>query len=80
MQRVNIIELRRHLPAYLKQVKQGEEIQITTRGQVIARIVPEEDESQKSKAFLKSLRGTAYVGDAVNPIEDVEWTGDDDHL
>ena len=80
MQRIKITELRQHFPAYLKQVKEGEEIQITKRGKVIARIVSEQDESQKAKAFLKSLRGTVYVGDAVSPIEDVEWTGDDDNL
>lgn len=37
---VGIAELKRCLSAHLKQVKAGEEILITERGHVIARIVP----------------------------------------
>ena len=38
---VNVTELRQHLPDYLKQVQQDEEIAITLHGKTIARIVPE---------------------------------------
>jgi len=51
---VNITELRQHLPDYLKQVQQGEEIAITSHGKTIARIVPDRQDD-KREAALKRL-------------------------
>ena len=77
---VNVTEFRKHLPAYLKRIQNGDEIQLTNRGKVIARIVPEEDEAEAARQRLFALRGKGIVGDVVSPIEDVEWTADADNL
>jgi prevent-host-death family protein len=77
---VNVTEFRKYLPAYLKRVQQGDEIQLTNRGKVIARIVPEEDEVEAARKRLEAIRGTAIVGDIFGPIEGMEWTGDEDNL
>ena len=37
--KVNVTELRQNLPAYLVEVQKGREIEVTSRGKVIARIV-----------------------------------------
>ena len=79
MQQVNITELCKRLPGYLKRVRQGEEIQITSRGKVIARIVPEQDEAEQAKAMLKGLRKTAWVGDVVSPSGEIWDAEHDDH-
>lgn len=80
MHQVNITELRKHLPNYLKQVSLGEEIQITSHGKVIARLIPERDEAEAARQRLFALRGKGFVGDVVSPIENVQWTADDDNL
>jgi len=77
---VNVTEFRKHLPAYLKRIQEGDEIQLTNRGKIIARIVPEEDEAEAARRRLLALRGKGTVGDVVSPIEDVEWSADADNL
>jgi prevent-host-death family protein len=81
MNLVNVSDLRQHLPDYLKQVQQGEEITITLHGKSIARIVPNYTDNKREQALqrLETLRGKMIVGDIVSPLND-EWTGDADHL
>ena len=81
MNSVNVTELRQHLPDYLKQVQQGEEIEITLHGKIIARIVPDRKESARDAALkrLETLRGTVIVGDILAPLDE-EWTGDAGNL
>lgn len=69
---VNVTELRNHLPEYLKRVKAGEEVTVTSRGKVIARLVPEVDEVLAARKRLEELRRHSWVGDVVLPL-DVEW-------
>lgn len=81
MTSVSITELRQHLPDYLKQVQQGEEIAITSHGKTIARIVPDRQDDKREAALnrLATLRGKMLVGDVLAPL-DVEWAGDADNL
>lgn len=81
MNSVNVTELRQHLPDYLKQVQQGEEISITLHGKTIARLVPDHQENKREAAMkrLDILRGTVIVGDILAPLNE-EWMGDADNL
>jgi prevent-host-death family protein len=81
MNSVNVTELRQHLPDYLKQVQEGEEIEITLHGKTIARIVPDRNENKREAALkrLEALSGTVIVGDILAPLDE-EWTGDADNL
>ena len=80
MTSVNVTEFRKNLPSYLNQVKEGEVVYLTNHGKVVARIVPEVDQSATAKATLKTLRKTAIIGDIESPINDIEWTADEDNL
>ncbi|HGG58503.1 MAG TPA: type II toxin-antitoxin system prevent-host-death family antitoxin [Gammaproteobacteria bacterium] len=80
MTSVNVTEFRKHLPAYLDKVKEGEEVYLTNRGKVIARIVPEVDPAEQARALLSKLRKTAIVGDIESPVSDAQWTADEDNL
>lgn len=80
MIQVNVTDLRQHLPAYLKRVEAGEEIRITSRGRVVARIQPAQDPAEDARLWLESLRGGVVLGDIVSPVEDIEWTADADNL
>ncbi len=80
MIRVSVSDLRQNLPAFLKRVQAGEQLQITSRGQVIARIEPERDPAEEARQWLLDLRDRVSLIDVVQGIPDVEWSGDADHL
>src|SRR5687767_3984014 len=61
MAKVNITELRQNLPAYVARVREGETLEVTVRGRVIARIVPEQDRAAAARERLKALRGKARI-------------------
>lgn len=68
MRKVNVTDFRKHLPGYLKKVRQGEIIQITLHGKVVARLAPEKDAAGEAKKSLMGLRGSAHIGDLLSPI------------
>ena len=67
MAKVKITELRQNLPSYLARVREGEAVEVTVRGRVIARILPEEDRQAAARKRLKALRKTARIGDIMTP-------------
>lgn len=67
MIQVNVTELRNHLPTYLRKVKKGEEVTVTSRGKVIARLVPETDECHMARSRLQAIRSISWVGDVLSP-------------
>jgi len=79
MTKVKVSELRQNLPAYLAEVRRGEEIEVTVHGKVIARIVPEEDRRAAARRRLAELRkrGARIVGDIMSPGGDV-WNAEHD--
>ncbi len=79
MQQVKITDLRTHLPDYLKKVSNGEEIQITSHGKPVARLVPELTQVEAAQKRLDALRGTMMVGDVMQPL-DSQWNADADNL
>ncbi len=73
MLEVSVSTFRKHIPDYLGKVREGEDIALTSRGKVIARIVPPVDERSNAREQLAALRGKAiFIGDILSPI-DVEW-------
>lgn len=74
---VSITELRQNLPNYLKQVERGEEIAVTVRGRIVARLVPASGVSARTQAWerLLALRGKVTLGDVVSPTGAV-WEAD----
>ena len=65
---VNITELRANLPAYLGKVRRGEEIAVTSRGNVIARILPDTGGSRTARERLVALRRKCRIGDVISPV------------
>jgi prevent-host-death family protein len=51
---------------------------VTKRGKPIAKLVPVETTPRDPFGCMK---GTAKIcGDIINPIEDLEWTGDEENI
>ena len=69
---VNVTELRQNLPSYLAEVKGGGEIEVTSRGRVIARIVAGGDPHQEARERLLAVRKRCHIGDVLSPTG-VQW-------
>ena len=80
MQQVNITELRNNLPRYLQQVRRGVELQVTSHGKSIARLIPEVDDVEAARERLINLRGTMITGNITDPVGEAEWGADADNL
>lgn len=84
MMRVSVSRLRQHLPAFLRWVQQGEAIQITSRGRVIARLETEGDPAQQARQWFDGLQGRVRLGDVLAPLDgdvrDAAWSADANHL
>jgi len=72
METVGVNTLRKNLTVFLKKVKDGERIAITSRGHEIALLVPLESRLGKARGALEELRKTAFVGDVISPATE-EW-------
>lgn len=72
MLEVSVTTFRKHIPDYLCKVRTGEDISLTSRGKVIARLVPPTDGRQSARDQLAALRDTSHIGDIITSI-DVEW-------
>ncbi|MFH0724970.1 MAG: type II toxin-antitoxin system prevent-host-death family antitoxin [Pseudomonadota bacterium] len=77
MIQVSITELRNHLPEYMNKVKAGEEVAVTSRGKVIARLVQEADECRAARQRLEDIRKDSWVGDVLSPIGEA-WEAEHD--
>lgn len=78
MPKVNVTELRKNLPAYLVQVQKGKEIEVTSRGKVIARIVAGSEAHEDAHTRLLAARKRCRIGDVLNPTG-AAWDAERDH-
>ena len=72
MEKVTVTTFRKHIPDYLVKVRKGEDIALTSRGKVIARLVPPADERLNAREQLAALRDACHIGDVVTPIDE-KW-------
>lgn len=75
MLEVSITTFRKHIPDYLGKVRKGEGVSLTSRGKVIALLVPPMDERQAAREQLAALRTSCHIGDVVSPL-DTAWEAD----
>ena len=62
MESVNFREFRKNLASYLRQARQGEEINVTSRGEVVARLVPPAQPERKRRQS-GTLQGRIWMAD-----------------
>jgi len=72
---VNVAELRQNLPKYLAVAKRGGEVEVTSRGRLIARIVPSGDQQGEARSRLLAARKHCTIGDVVSPLP-VKWSAE----
>jgi prevent-host-death family protein len=71
MKSVSITELRANLLKYLKIAQHGEQINITSKGTLLATLTPPVAQQNLAKDKLILLAKTAVINDVISPIEDV---------
>ena len=67
MAKVNVTELRQNLPAYLSEAGKGREIEVTSHGRIIARIVAGQDAQAQARNRLAAARARCRIADIVSP-------------
>jgi prevent-host-death family protein len=72
MTAIAVSEFRAKLMEVLKQIENGATINITSRGKVIARLVPPDYSREIARKKLNEISRTAKLHDATSPI-DVQW-------
>ena len=72
METVKATQLRDNLAEYLARAGAGEEVAITSRGRIVARLVPAALNQQAASEQLAALRAKCRIGDIVSPI-DADW-------
>ena len=70
MDTIAVSELRANLMKVLERIKNGDHIQITSRGNVIAQLMPVENIREKARAKLLALSKTAEIIDVISPIDE----------
>ena len=70
MTTIAVSELRANLMQVLEQIKQGAHVQITSRGKVVAQLVPADEAQAQAKLALKQLAEQAVIGDIITPIDE----------
>ena len=72
MQSIAVSELRANLMKILKSIEQGSSLDITSRGRVVAKLVPPDYSKKIAQQKLKQLRKSAKIYDVISPI-DTQW-------
>jgi prevent-host-death family protein len=72
MNTIPVSDLRANLMKILKKIEHGSTIDITSRGKIVAKLVPPDDTKETARKKLKELRGNAVIGDVISPIN-TQW-------
>lgn len=75
---VTVSELRQDIAGWLERVRVGEELAVTVRGVVVARVVPVHDTRAAARNRLAELRSVARIGDVESPVDE-SWDALDAH-
>lgn len=70
LKNVSISELRANLLKYLKLSQRGEQINVTSKGTLLATLSPPVSQRNAAKGKLKKLAKTAAIHDVVSPTGD----------
>jgi antitoxin (DNA-binding transcriptional repressor) of toxin-antitoxin stability system len=75
MENIAVSVLRSKIMRVLKEVEVGSTINITSRGKVVARLVPPDFNCRIAKDKLNALSKTAIIHDVLSPIDEAWKAG-----
>ena len=71
MDTIAVSKLRSNLMKVLKEIKSGTSVDITSRGKVVARLVPPDFTRDAARQKLEALSKTAVIHDVLSPIDEI---------
>ena len=75
MHSIAVSELRANLMSILKNIEKGSSVSITSRGRVVAKLIPPEESLKLAQEKLAVIRKSAKVNDVLSPIS-TKWEAD----
>jgi prevent-host-death family protein len=75
MKTIAVSELRSNLMKVLKEIEHGSSLDVTSRGKVVARLVPPDYAMKLARSKLNELGKRAKIHDIISPIG-VNWEAD----
>jgi len=72
MQTVPVSELKSNLIKILKEIEHGASIDITSKGRVVAKLVPPDYAKKSARKKLSEIGRKAIIHDIISPIE-TKW-------
>ena len=72
METIAVSELRANLMKVITDIQHGSRKYITSRGKIVAKLVPPDEDKENAKKKLKNISKTAVLHDLISPI-DVQW-------
>ena len=72
MKQINISEFRSNLLQHLKNAQYGEPVNITSKGTLLATVIPPVNRREAARAGLLKLADTAVIHDVLSPA-DSDW-------
>ena len=75
MESIAVSDFRANLMKILKQIEHGASLDITSRGKIVAKLVPPDYTRTHAREKLDMLRETAKVYDVLSPIDE-KWEAD----
>ncbi|MFQ6614226.1 MAG: type II toxin-antitoxin system Phd/YefM family antitoxin [Fidelibacterota bacterium] len=75
MQSIAVSELRANLMRILKNIEKGSSVNITSRGKVVAKLIPPEESIKLAEQKLEKVRKSARINDVLSPIS-TKWKAD----
>ena len=79
MYQISVSDLRTNLKGVLKEIEQGGAVDITSRGKVVAKLVPPDYSRDRARAQLREIGKDAYIGDILTPVDSPWKVMDDDN-
>ena len=72
MKSIAVSELRANLMKILKDIEHGSSLDITSRGRVVAKLVPPDFSRKSARMKLIEVGKTAKINDVISPIDE-KW-------
>jgi len=69
MATITVSELRANLRKVMQRIESGETLDITSKGNIVACLVPPEDKQEEARKKLKEIARTAVLHDVLSPFD-----------
>ena len=74
--KIAVSEFRSNLMKVLKEIESGSTVNITSRGKVVAKLIPPDDRKKTARDKLKTIGQSAVLHDIISPVDE-KWEAEE---